>query len=278
MVQASFATPSARTGARQVYGLQENRTPTPWQVPEEVPVALVYNGVSHAVMMATPLDLEDFAIGFSLAEGLVAAVGAIEDVEVLPHPAGLMVALSVAPVALLHDSAPVRAMAGRSGCGLCGVESLEHAIRPVIPLPTETQQQAALIPSSAIAAAMATLADHQPLNQQTFSVHAAAWCRPDGTIEAVREDVGRHNALDKLIGAVTRAGGRLDQGFVLTSSRCSFELVQKAAAVGVGLLASLSAPTALALDLAAHAGMILASRAAGGTVMVFTDGTAEKDQ
>lgn len=272
--------PPEWTGARAAQGIghpadtARPATAALWQVAEEVPVAFVYNGVSHAVMMATPLDLQDFAVGFSIAEGLITSAQAIEDIHITPHHAGLMVALSVDPSALCLDTAAVRSMAGRSGCGLCGVESLEQAVRPLRALPAPT----APIAPAAVVAAMAALGDQQPLNRQTFSVHAAAWCSPDGQIVTVREDVGRHNALDKLIGANVRAGRHGNDGFVLMTSRCSFELVQKANAAGISYLATLSAPTALALELAAQAGMILASRAAGGGVMIFADGRKGGDQ
>lgn len=261
-------------GSREAHGVGHRPHDAPeavhWQVPDETPVALVYNGVSHAVMMATPADLEDFAVGFSLAEGLLTSAAAIEDIHLVPHPPGVMVAMAVTPEALDHAAAPSRSMAGRSGCGLCGVESLEQAIRPPHLLPSDRRAAAARIPPQAIIAALRALPDHQPLNRQNFSVHAAAFCQADGTIVLAREDVGRHNALDKLIGACARQDISLADGFVVMSSRCSFELVQKACAVGIACLATLSAPTALALELAGAAGMVLASRSKGGGVVLFT--------
>lgn len=237
-----------------------------WMVPEEVPVAMAYNGTSHAVMMATPADLEDFAVGFSLAEGLLPDASVIEEVAILPQERGILAAITIPPALAESLRAPVRAMAGRSGCGVCGVESLDQAVRPLQPLP----QPQDLPRAEAIAVALRSLPDHQPMNAENRSVHAAALCRPDGTILLAREDVGRHNALDKLIGAAARQGIALDQGFVVMTSRCSFELVQKAVTVGIPLLATLSAPTSLALELAAQAGLALAARSRGGGVVLFS--------
>lgn len=261
-------------GSRLVHGEGHSRAPntpedTAWNVPDETPVALVYNGVSHAVMMATPADLEDFAVGFSLAEGLIAQARDIEDITLVPHGLGVMVSMAIDPNRFDHQAAPARAMAGRSGCGLCGVESLEQAVRAPRLLPEPVRAAAAGIAPTAAMAAFQGLPAHQPLNQQNFSVHAAAFCRADGSIVLAREDVGRHNALDKLIGACARQGLDMRQGFVVMSSRCSFELVQKACAADIGFLATLSAPTALALDLASAAGMTLACRSKGGGVVIF---------
>jgi FdhD protein len=249
-----------------------------WMVPEEVPVAMVYNGTSHAVMMATPADLQDFAIGFTLAEGLLPDASAIEEVEVIASGRGLMAALSVTPAALDGLKAPIRAMAGRSGCGLCGVESLDAAVRslPALATPLRHRPTSQQPGPEQIARALRALPDHQPMNAQNRSVHAAAFCRQDGSIVLAREDVGRHNALDKLIGACVRRSIALDQGFVVMTSRCSFELVQKAVTVGIPLLATLSAPTSLALELAAEAGLVLAARSRGGGVVLFSAPTDQE--
>lgn len=235
-----------------------------WQVAEEVPVAVAVNGVSHAVMMATPADLEDFALGFCLTEDIIADAAAVESVTVTEHPKGLVAALTVAPSALLRDDPVLRGLAGRTGCGLCGVESLEDAVR------TPRRVQPADIDPQAVARAFAALPDHQPLNRANRTTHAAAYCDTDGTIVLAREDVGRHNALDKLVGAMAKAGLAGADGFVVMTSRCSFELVQKAARAGVPLLATLSAPTALALDLARQAGMTLATRGPGESIVRFS--------
>lgn len=235
-----------------------------WQVAEEVPVAVVVNGVSHAVMMATPADLEDFALGFCLTEDIIADGAAVEAVTVADHPKGLVVALSVPPAAILREDPVLRGFGGRTGCGLCGVESLDDAVRPARPVPA-----APAIDPAAVARAFAALPAHQPLNRINRTMHGAAFCDGGGGILLAREDVGRHNALDKLVGAMAAAGLDGRDGFIALTSRCSFELVQKAARAGVPLLATLSAPTALALDLARQAGMTLATRAPGDGMVRF---------
>jgi FdhD protein len=228
-----------------------------WQIATEVPVALMFNSASHAVMMATPADLEDFAVGFTLSEGL-APLEAIKGVIAFPGEAGW-----TADVALSIE-VPVRrrAMEGRSGCGLCGVEEIAHVLRPT----GKVERRFALEPDSVLKA-FAALPDHQPMNAASHSVHGAAWVSSAGDVLLVREDVGRHNALDKLIGALARRGENFGSGFVAMTSRCSFELVQKAASLGVPYLVSLSAPTSLALSLAREAGVGLAARARGGLVL-----------
>ncbi|BAI73549.1 formate dehydrogenase accessory protein (plasmid) [Azospirillum sp. B510] len=235
-----------------------------WQVPEETAVAFEYNGRSHAVMMATPADLEDFALGFSLAEEIVGAAADIEDMTVRETPLGFVVNMTVDPLRLLRGSLRSRSMEGRSGCGLCGVDSLVHAVRE--PRKIETTLD---VEPAAVAAAFRGLPDHQPMNRANRSVHAAAWCAPDGGIRIAREDVGRHSALDKLIGAVARSGADPATGFVVMTSRCSFELVQKTAAVGIPLLATISAPTALALELARNANLTLGALSRRDTVILF---------
>ena len=235
-----------------------------WQVPEETAVAFEYNGRSHAVMMATPADLEDFALGFSLAEEIVGSAADIEKISVRETPLGFVVNLTVDPLRLLRGSLRSRSMEGRSGCGLCGVDSLVHAVRE--PRKIETSLE---VDPAAVAAAFRALPDHQPMNRANRSVHAAAWCAPDGTIRLAREDVGRHNALDKLIGAIAGSGADPATGFVVMTSRCSFELVQKTAAVGIPLLATISAPTALALELARNANLTLGALSRRDTVILF---------
>jgi FdhD protein len=235
-----------------------------WLLAEETPVAFEYNGQSHAVMMATPADLEDFALGFSLCEEIVKAAADVEEIIVRPAQNGIVVNVKVDPLRLLRGSLRKRSMEGRSGCGLCGIDSLGNAVRD---LPAVA---ATFTPSvEAVKAAFAALPDHQPMNRVNRSVHAAAWCDPSGAILMAREDVGRHNALDKLVGALTVAGVPTDTGFAVMTSRCSFELVQKAATVGIPLLATMSAPTALAFDLARSAGMTLAARSRSEGVLLF---------
>ncbi len=237
-----------------------------WQVPEEVPIAVMYNSRSYAVMMATPADLTDFGIGFTLSEGFVREASEINGVIAMAVDNGHCVDISVDEAVLRHRQPPARALEGRTGCGLCGIEDIAQVIRP---LPKIAGQ--AKIDAKAIARAFAELPDHQPMNRMNHSVHAAAWCEPSGQVIFVREDVGRHNALDKLIGALARQGADFGSGFIAMTSRCSFELVQKAATMGVPLLATLSAPTALALELARRAGMMLAARAAEGIVFFGMD-------
>lgn len=232
-----------------------------WNIAEEVPVSLTYDGSESVVMMATPADLEDFAMGFSMTEEFVARPEEIEEVLVSETPKGFLVDILTSAKSRGPRAERRRAIEGRTGCGLCGIESLEEAVRT----PRHVRPGFPFDPD-AIARAFAALPDHQPINRVNRSVHAAAWAAPDGRIRMAREDVGRHNALDKLIGALYRAGLDPAEGFVVMSSRCSFELVQKAALAGVPYLATVSAPTSLALDLAAKAGMRLAALSPDGVV------------
>ncbi len=212
----------------------------------EVPVAIEINGLGYAVMMATPTDLADFAVGFVAAERL----GTVAEVET--HAAGRGVILRVTltdPAAVIER---VRHRTTDSSCGLCGIDNLEAALRPLPPV----QGKSAAGPDALFRAA-AALRDHQPLTRVTGAAHAAALCSAEGAIRLVREDVGRHNAFDKLIGAMTRQGLEWDGGFALISARCSFELVEKAVLAGCPLLAAISAPTALAAERAKDAGLAL---------------------
>jgi FdhD protein len=221
-------------------------------VVEEVAVALVYNGISHAVMMASPRDLEDFARGFSLTEGLVAGASEIYDIEVEEVGRGIEVKLEISSQRMAALQERRRNLTGRTGCGLCGVDSLGAALRPVAAI-------SGLEPVSraAITRAMAVLPALQLLNRQSGAVHAAGWADRSGALLAVREDVGRHNALDKLAGAIAKAGSAAPGGFVVVTSRCSYEMVQKAAAMGAAAIAAVSAPTSLAIETAEQAGMPL---------------------
>ena len=215
---------------------------TIWQVPEEVPIAILFNSAPYAVMMATPADLDDFAVGFALAEGIITSASHIKGILTLPSEEGLAVDLAVDEKHLNRDRMVKRSLEGRVGCGLCGIEDIKDAIR----MPEGIVVNTALSPD-AVAKAYEALPQYQPMNAVNRTVHAAAWCSPDGVILLSREDVGRHNALDKLIGALAKSKTNLRDGFVLMSSRCSFELVQKCALAGIGALATISAPTALAL-------------------------------
>ena len=229
----------------------------------EAPVAIEVNGLGYAVLMATPADLEDLAYGFVLAERLVDAPD--EVVEVAAHPAASGTLLRVMLSPERHDRVAdrVRHRISESSCGLCGIENLEQALRP---LPFLAAARSSATPAAILAAATA-LRDHQPLAQATGATHAAALCAADGTIRLVREDVGRHNGFDKLIGAMRRRGLDWDDGFALLSSRCSYELVEKAALANCPLLATLSAATTLALDRAAAAGLSLRTLVRGDAML-----------
>ncbi|MCP5143995.1 MAG: formate dehydrogenase accessory sulfurtransferase FdhD [Gammaproteobacteria bacterium] len=241
-----------------------------WQVPEEVAVGLAYNKRPHVVMMATPADLEDFAYGFSLTEGLVQDIADVTDLERLDVPEGVQLSLTVREGALTKRINDKRGIEGRSGCGLCGISTLTAAMRPV----QEVSSLRAIPAASAIMAAYRALPEFQPMNRANRTVHAAALCDIDGNILLCREDVGRHNALDKLIGAALRADLLVQDCFVAMSSRCSYELVAKCAAAGIRTLATISAPTALALNSAHAAGMTLAACAGGSDVAIFSPGEA----
>ncbi len=237
-------------------------------VAEEVAVALVYNGISHAVIMATPCDLEDMARGFSLTEGIVEKPSQIYDIEVDPLELerggrGIEIRIEIASERLAALRERRRNLAGRTGCGLCGVESLDAALRPV---PLVRAQGS--ISRPAIARAMAALPAAQRLNRENGASHAAGWAAADGTLIAVREDVGRHNALDKLAGALAR-NPPPGEGFVVVTSRCSYEMVQKAAAIGATVIAAVSAPTSLAVATAEQAGLALVAFVREGRLTVY---------
>ena len=218
----------------------------------ETPIALVYNGISHAVMMASPTDLEDFALGFSLSEGILANVAECYDFDIHAAPHGFTVHLTIASQRMAELKQRRRSLTGRTGCGLCGTEALEQAIRPI------PHVVAPPLSDSAIQRSLQELAAHQPLQAATGASHGAAWCDASGHILLVREDVGRHNALDKLIGALARDNLPLDEGFVLVTSRASYEMVHKCASAGIGALVAVSAATALAVEQAETSGLLLA--------------------
>jgi FdhD protein len=230
-------------------------------VGQEWPVALVFNGISHAVMMCTPCDLEAFAVGFAISEGIVGRNADIQDIEVvfhedtdLPH-AEVHLTLVQQAFAALKDKR--RALAGRTGCGVCGIESIDLLdLHPERVPDTGFVQRLA---PDAIARAARELPQHQALTQLTGGLHAAAWCDAQGAIVHAFEDVGRHNALDKLIGQLVLTRADTQQGFVFLSSRASYELVRKAARLGVPMLATISAPSSLAIAIAQRAGLRLVS-------------------
>lgn len=236
-----------------------------WAVAAEVAVELDVNGVPVMVTMATPADLEDLAVGLAYTEGVVLDFAAIENIAVHESLEGVVVDLTVADAAVNEQARRSRLLEGRSGCGLCGVETLASAMRrPMVPA---SRALAGQIDDAALRRAFDALPGKQPLNALTHSVHAAAWCAPSGDIICVREDVGRHNALDKLAGWRLRTQGSLEHGFVILSSRLSYELVCKAAAMGAEMLAAVSAPTALALQLADAANLPLACLGPGGAIV-----------
>lgn len=228
---------------------------------------MLYNGVSFAVMMATPLDLEDFALGFSLSEGLIAEAAQLHAVERIELLEGIQLAITVAPEAPAArlDGEAKRLLPGRGSCGICGTRDLEDAVRQPRPVGNPNP-----FPAPALERALAELPLNQPMNAATGAVHAAAWADAEGRVVLVREDVGRHNALDKLIGAMARAGIAPDAGMLLLTSRASYEMVTKAANAGIGFMAAISAPTALAVELARSAGVCLVGFARPGSHNVYT--------
>ncbi len=225
-----------------------------WALPEEVPVAVQINSESFTVMMATPADIRDFAVGIMLSEGIVKDAGDIRGVLAMPVENGITADVAIDAAALDPARVSRRSIEGRTGCGLCGVEDIAAALKPLPHL----ENPYAPSPAAVLKAAQA-LPGLQPMNLVNRSVHAAAWVSPEGEVLVVREDVGRHNALDKLIGALALAHTDTRCGFVLMTSRCSFELVQKCVLAGIGALVTVSAPTALALDLARASGLYLAA-------------------
>lgn len=234
------------------------------QVAEETPIALIYNGVSHAVMLATPQDLDDFALGFSLSEGILQDKSELYDIEVVAQSDGIELRMDIATACFVRLKEKRRNLVGRTGCGLCGAESLAHALR--LPIKQKSMQESmrekndalegiihkvsrASIAITSIERAFGNMQKQQLLQQATGATHACAWVNNEGEIVLAREDVGRHNAMDKLIGALAKAPQK-NSGFVLTSSRASYEMVQKVAQAGLQILVAISAPTGLAIRLA----------------------------
>ncbi len=226
-----------------------------WDIAAEVPVQITVNGAPFTVMLATPADLEDLARGLLLTEQVITHAEAIERIDVAAWIGDIQVSVQVAPGALRSERLGARSVLGKSGCGACGIESLAqlHGRRSVV------RDVCTPVSDDAVRRALSELPAYQPLNARTHSVHAAAWCDMTGEVRVAREDVGRHNALDKLVGALAHANRLHDTGFVVMSSRCSYELVYKTAATNAQLLATISAPTTMALQWSAALGVPLAS-------------------
>lgn len=252
------------------------------KVAEEVPIALIYNGISHVVMLATPADLADFALGFSLSEGILRDKSDLYSIDVVMQSQGIELQMDVATECFVQLKQRRRNLTGRTGCGLCGAESLDQALR----LPAQTiKPSTSKAPVSSIELAFKTMQIHQPLQQLTGATHACAWVNEQGEIQLVREDVGRHNAMDKLIGGLanlsksansTLANSALANslvqpgGFVLTSSRASVEMVQKVASAGISILAAISAPTGLAIRVADTYGVTLIGFLRDNQFVIYT--------
>ncbi len=232
----------------------------------ETPISISYNGVAYAVMMATPADLEDYAYGFSLAEGLIESPTDISDISYHSIEQGLLLNIDLLPHRHAFVLERVRRLVGQSGCGICGLESLGQALRPLQPIQTCLK-----INTAAIFESLASLAYHQSLNTLTGAVHAAALCQIDGTIQTVREDVGRHNALDKLIGHSLREQTSLADGYILTTSRCSYEIVEKTVQARCPVLVTVSLPTTLAIERAKAASLTLVVLARADAILLVNN-------
>lgn len=233
-------------------------------VAEEAPIALVYNGRPYVVVMGTPADLEDLAVGFSLTEGVVDAAAGIERVDVVRASHGIEVQIQISDADSRRLEERTRSMTARTGCGLCGIERISDALR----MP-EVVTHSLSIAREALWRASAELSRAQHINTETNAVHAAGWASPDGALHIVREDVGRHNALDKVLGALARGGTAASGGFIIVTSRASYEMVQKGAMCGVELVAAISRPTGLAIRFAESAGVTLVALLRGTTANVY---------
>ena len=255
------------TGYRRValWKREDLQHPQPDEVAEEVPVALVYNGISHVVMMATPRDLEHFAVGFSLSEGIIQSRQEIYGMDVVQACNGVEVQIELSSRRFMGLKERRRALAGRTGCGVCGVEQLNDIGKPVEPLPFS--QTFAL---SHLDRALKQLNEVQPIGRLTGCTHAAAWVRPDSELAGGHEDVGRHVALDKLLGRRSAEGEGWQRGAALVSSRASYEMVQKAAMCGVEILFAVSAATTLAVEVAERCNLTLVGFCRPGRATIYT--------
>jgi FdhD protein len=234
-------------------------------IAEEVPISLIYNGVPHVVMLATPTNLEEFALGFSITEGIIKSPQELLSARVYNRSNGIEVQIKIPEQRFQCMSDKGRNLTGRTGCGLCGASTLKQAIRQPSPV-----NGGLIVPAAELRSALTDIKQYQKLNQLTGAVHAAAWAVPGQGILDVREDVGRHNALDKLIGFLLRTGKDLSSGFIIVTSRASYEMVQKTAWIGVTLLAAISAPTGLAIRLAEEAGLTLIGFARDDQHVIYT--------
>ena len=237
------------------------------KVAVETPVALAYNGVSHTVMLASPTDLDDFALGFSLTEGIIETPRQLRDIEIETREDGIVVQMTIATEPFLKLQDHRRSMAGRTGCGLCGADSLDQVVRDLPQIEADTR-----FAPEALQRAAEDLGGWQNLQRETGATHAAAWMDKTGKILCVREDVGRHNALDKLIGALSMARADFTAGGFLVTSRASYEMVQKSVAAGAGLLAAVSAPTALAIERAKAWNLTLIGFLRPGSQVIYSHG------
>jgi FdhD protein len=257
--------PEATVRAPCLARRKDETAPSSRVIPEETPIAFTYGGTTHAVMMATPADLEDFAVGFAITEGLIDSASEIGAPEIISSERGVELQCWLQGGRQDAYSERRRSMAGPTGCGLCGIESLEEANRPLPKLENSLR-----VASDALISAMDELSGQQKLNRETRAVHAAAFWNPASGTIVLREDVGRHNALDKLSGALARQGVAASQGVVLLTSRISVELVQKSARIGAPIIAAISAPTALAVRTAERCGITLVAVVRGRDYEVFT--------
>lgn len=261
---------SRLTEALRIEAARAITTPARRDVASEIAVSFIYGDAPYAVMMASPGDAEDFAYGFSLTKGIVRAASEIRSVRVAPREKGLELHIELAPGRFHEHLARRRAITGRTSCGLCGVETVEQLPQ------AERLAPAAPIAPRAVFSALANLNRNQKLNALTRAVHGAAFCTRDGAIRALREDVGRHNALDKLIGALIREGVSPREGFVIVTSRASFEMVEKTAIFGAPALVAISAPTSFAVERAQALGLTLGAIARADSMMVFSGAFASE--
>ncbi len=236
-------------------------------VAQETPIALEYNGINYVTMLASPSYLEDFALGFSLSEGIIKEASEVRDIEFYKQDHGIVIQLEIATSRAFLLKKKMRSMLGKTGCGLCGIDSLESI--SLLPMKTITSQKSIAIES--VLEAMKNMKNHQHLHSLTGGTHAAGWANSEGEIHLLREDIGRHNALDKLIGGLTKKNFKANTGIILISSRASFEMVQKTTSIGCGILAAVSAPTALAIELAKNARMVLLGFLRKNNAVIYTN-------